>query len=52
MQNIEPRTDCLGRDPRVESEVGGAPGLLTMAPRLVLPPPWRHHTLYGVHRLN
>lgn len=45
MQNIEPRTDCLGGDPRVESEVGGAPGLLTLAPRLVFPPPWRHHTL-------
>lgn len=38
MQNIEPRTDCLGGDLRVESEVGGAPGLLMLAPRLVLPP--------------
>ena len=34
MQNTEPRTDCLGGDPRVESEVGGTPGLLTLARRL------------------
>lgn len=34
MPNIEPRMDCQGGDPRVESEVGGTPGLLMLAPSL------------------